>query len=554
MDVRLGLTSLIIGGGLHVIFFRHGEWHLWALKFRFTHLILGFLLLVFVVHSVHLQSEWLQSASIASRLVASLVLGILSSMIAYRAFFHRLTRHGFSGPFIARLSQIYQTILASKKLRLCDEVEVLHKKYGDFVRIGPEEISIADPKAMVAIHGTNSKPGSCTKGPWYDMMYPKVNMQGTRDRQLYSQRRKLWDKAFSSKALRGYESRVNSYSTQLLKGIRDSDARPLNVTQWFGFWGFDIMDDMAFGQSFRLMARNEEDYYYKTTARFLPMLSVFSPTPCLFPFLKRIPILNRESNEFDEFEDALFWKRLCSEPQEPDVFQWIASEYRENPTPSQQDTTNMKADVGLIVVAGSETTRLTLATLFYNLVCHPHVYRKLQDEVDSLMRHQGATEAGTVENADLAKLEYLQACIDESLRFINPNPSGLQRQTPPEGLWVGDRWIPGNINLRTANNLIMRDPRAFVLPDEFIPERWTTRRDELVIDASVHVPFSTGRFSCPGKQLALMNLRRATALICHQYDVAFGPGQRPEDFTAGLLDHFTLGVPKLDLVFTPRKV
>lgn len=199
MDVRLGLTSLIIGVGLHVIFFRHGEWHLWALKFRFTHLILSFLLLVFVVHSVHLESGWLQSAGIASRLVASLVLGILSSMIAYRAFFHRLTRHGFSGPFIARLSQIYQTILASKKLRLCDEVEVLHKKYGDFVRIGPEEISIADPKAMVAIHGTNAKPGSCTKGPWYDMMYPKVNMQGTRDRQLYSQRRKLWDKAFSSK-------------------------------------------------------------------------------------------------------------------------------------------------------------------------------------------------------------------------------------------------------------------------------------------------------------------------------------------------------------------
>lgn len=169
------------------------------------------------------------------------------------------------------------------------------------------------------------------------------------------------------------------------------------------------------------------------------------------------------------------------------------------------------------------------------------------------MQHKASPEAETVENAELSKLEYLQACIDESLRFINPNPSGLQRQTPPEGLWVGDRWIPGEVNVRTANNLIMRDPRAFVLPDEFIPERWTSRRDELVVDASVHMPFSAGRFSCPGKQLALMSLRRAVALICYQYDVAFAPGQRAEDFTAGLLDHFTLGVPKLDLVFTPRK-
>lgn len=339
----------------------------------------------------------------------------------------------------------------------------------------------------------------------------------------------------------------------MLRGIRDSEGRPLNVTRWFGFWGFDIMGDMAFGASFRLMDRNEEDYYYKTTTRFLPMLSVFSPIPWVFPFMKRIPILNREINEFDDFEEALFWKRFRSEPQGPDVFQWIASEYLEKPAPSQQETTNMMADVGLIVVAGSETTRLTLTILLYNLVCHPRAFRKLQEEVDSLMQRKGASGNASVENAELAKLEYLQACIDESLRFINPNPSGLQRQTPPEGLWVGDRWIPGEINVRTANNLIMRDPRAFVLPDEFIPERWTSRRDELVLDASVHMPFSVGRFSCPGKQLALMGLRRATALICHQYDVAFAPGQRPEDFTAGLLDHFTLGVPKLDLVFPPRK-
>lgn len=356
-----------------------------------------------------------------------------------------------------------------------------------------------------------------------------------------------------AEALRLYEGRVNRLISQLLGGIKDNEARPFNVTRWFGFWGFDLMGEMAFGQGFKLMDRNEEDYYFKTTARFLPMISIFSPTPWLFPIIKRIPILNRESNEFDDFEAALFWKRFRSEPKETDVFEWIVAEYREKSAPTEQETTDMKSDVGLIVIAGSETTRLSLTILFYNLVCHPHVYRKLQEEVDAFIQYQGASDPEAVENAGLSKLEYLQACIDESLRFINPNPSGLQRQTPPEGLWVGDRWIPGNINVRTANNLIMRDPRAFVKPDEFIPERWTTRRDELIIDASVHMPFSIGRFSCPGKQLALMNLRRATALIAHKYDIAFAPGQRSEDFLAGMLDHFTRGVPKLDLVFTPRK-
>lgn len=202
MDIRFVLTSLTVGVGMHVAFFRRGEWHLWALNFKFAHLVLFLLLLILGVRSAYPQNEWSQSVSTASFLVGAVVSGIFLSMLVYRAFFHRLTRHGFSGPFVARLSQLYQTGLASKNLRLCDEVEALHKKYGDFVRTGPGEISVADPKAMVAIHGTNSKPTSCTKGPWYDIMFPKVNLQGTRDRQLYSQRRKLWDKAFSSKGER----------------------------------------------------------------------------------------------------------------------------------------------------------------------------------------------------------------------------------------------------------------------------------------------------------------------------------------------------------------
>lgn len=199
MDLQLGLTSLIIGVGLHVLLFRHGEWHLFAYKFKFIHIILINLLIVLGVHLADPQDGWSKNASTASWLVAGLTSGVFSSMIVYRAFFHRLTRHGFSGPFVARLSQFYQTALSCKNLRLCDEVVALHKKYGDFVRTGPTEVSIADPRAMVAIHGTNTKPGVCTKGPWYDMIYPKVTLEATRDRQLYSQRRKLWDQAFSSK-------------------------------------------------------------------------------------------------------------------------------------------------------------------------------------------------------------------------------------------------------------------------------------------------------------------------------------------------------------------
>lgn len=61
-----------------------------------------------------------------------------------------------------------------------------------------------------------------------------------------------------------------------------------------------------------------------------------------------------------------------------------------------------------------------------------------------------------------------------------------------------------------------------------------------------------GRFSCVGKQLGLMEVRRVTALIARKYDVALAPGQTKEAFLGGLRDNFTLATPALDLVFSPR--
>ncbi|KAI3401755.1 hypothetical protein diail_9419 [Diaporthe ilicicola] len=76
------------------------------------------------------------------------------------------------------------------------------------------------------------------------------------------------------------------------------------------------------------------------------------------------------------------------------------------------------------------------------------------------------------------------------------------------------------------------------------------------MDAAVNVPFSVadcpGRFSCVGKQLGLMEVRRVTALIAHKYDVEMAQGQTKEAFLAGLRDNFTLATPALNLVFSPR--
>lgn len=99
------------------------------------------------------------------------------------------------------------------------------------------------------------------------------------------------------------------------------------------------------------------------------------------------------------------------------------------------------------------------------------------------------------------------------MRLYPAIPSGLQRVTPPEGLQIGDIHVPGDTIITVPTYTLNRgkfrahlrpgrvgltslghalDPRFYVHPDDFIPERWTTR-PELTKDPSLFVPFSIGK-------------------------------------------------------------
>jgi len=44
-----------------------------------------------------------------------------------------------------------------------------------------------------------------------------------------------------------------------------------------------------------------------------------------------------------------------------------------------------------------------------------------------------------------AELEYLQACIEEILRIDAPVKVGLPRVTPPEGMAIDGKFVPGEV-------------------------------------------------------------------------------------------------------------
>jgi hypothetical protein len=129
--------------------------------------------LFYLLHRLNTPNAALKTVFAASIFNVSLAL----SIFVHRAFLHR-TR-SFPGPFWAKVSKFYAVYLTLKKLQHHKEVEKLHKKFGDYVRTGPREISIIQPAAVQAIYGTQSL---CTKAGFYSQAtdHPNGSLNSTR--------------------------------------------------------------------------------------------------------------------------------------------------------------------------------------------------------------------------------------------------------------------------------------------------------------------------------------------------------------------------------------
>jgi cytochrome P450 family 628 len=192
--VRAYAVAFAVGISLHAWVLRVGEWDTYSLPL---------FAMPFVVPAVlsaamaHLRPERAVGATVANalRLDAALLGGVVASMLVYRALLHRLAE--FPGPFAARLSKFYMLRQAVRLgLRPFDEVRRLHAAHGDFVRTGPAEVSVVDPRAFRDVHANSTR---CNKGVWYTIGEPHVNLHMTRDRKEHAHRRRIWDQAFSSK-------------------------------------------------------------------------------------------------------------------------------------------------------------------------------------------------------------------------------------------------------------------------------------------------------------------------------------------------------------------
>ncbi|CAH0017908.1 unnamed protein product [Clonostachys rhizophaga] len=551
-------TVFSVGVLAHLLVFRLGEWD--GVPGR----IAAFFAAVYAIStaaSIYVLAEAYGGASVvfmnASAIFLTFLLGLFASMLIYRAGFHRL--RPFPGPNLASISSIYANRMAMTRFRYFDEVDQLHKLYGDFVRIGPNHLSVAQPAAVQAVHSSSSR---CLKGPWYNTQLPAVSLLTSRDPREHARRRKTWDNGLSFKAIRTYEANIARCTSQLINNIEGSLGRSIDMSHHFTLYTFDVMGTLAFAKDFKMLESKELHPIFKFLHESMLSVVIFGHAMWFLTFLKNIPGLASPIKKLNAWADQQIEDQIRDKPDTPNVFSWLLRDYTMLPNPTSQDRMNLQADASLIVVAGSDTTASTLTCLLFELAKHPDVYQKLQNEVDAHL-----SDSEELQNDSLIGMKYLQACIDESMRMHPIVPGGVQRHTPPQGLQVGDTFIPGDVIIQVPMHTVNYDERSFPQASQFIPERWTSRPD-LVTDGSCFTPFLTGKslrkspsakcppakdiYSCPGKQLALLEIRQVICEISRRYHISFSEPQTRTCFPENIIDGFSLHCPKLELVFSPR--
>uniref|UniRef100_A0A453JDE3 Cytochrome P450 71A1 n=1 Tax=Aegilops tauschii subsp. strangulata TaxID=200361 RepID=A0A453JDE3_AEGTS len=196
-----------------------------------------------------------------------------------------------------------------------------------------------------------------------------------------------------------------------------------------------------------------------------------------------------------------------------------------------------------IFIAGTDTTFATIEWTMTELMRHPRILRKAQDEVRRVV---GAK--GQVKESDLAELHYMRAIIKETFRLHPVVPLLVPRESIV-ACTLGGYDIPAKTRIFINTFAMGRDPQIWEDPLEYWPERFEIAGGEIDLKDRDYklMPFGGGRRGCPGYTFALPTVQLTLAKLMYHFEWALPAGLRAEDISVE--ESFGLATKKEEPLF-----
>jgi cytochrome P450 len=338
----------------------------------------------------------------------------------------------------------YFSVIQKRRLHY---VHSLHQRYGPIVRILPHEVAISDISAVRQIHKMGS---GFVKGNMYQNFEIRGTMLCLVDAKDHARRRKYFANAFKVQNLREWDGvvveKVQTAVSDIKSGAREADG--VDILSIFTAMATEIISEICYGDLFR--AEGKEPGIRDVQSRIRKQLGSGShfkiPTPSMVSCKAE-----EESNLEKEYETGDGTKK------ETLLFRALAD----------HKAGLLSADIIAIeskafMVAGTDTTAVTLTYLIWSVLQHPIVKERLLSELNGLPVDSDAE----IEVSKLEQLKYLDMVVKETLRLYGSGASGLPRVVPEGGRNLCGHFIPEGTVVSTQSWSVHRNQEVFEYPEK----------------------------------------------------------------------------------------
>jgi cytochrome P450 len=170
----------------------------------------------------------------------------------------------------------------------------------------------------------------------------------------------------------------------------------------------------------------------------------------------------------------------------------------------------LRDEVMTLLLAGHETTAVSLSWTWYLLAQYPEVEKKLCSELRAVLNGRSPRVQ------DLSRLPYTERVVKEAMRLYPPAWAIVRNSLKDCDL--GGYRVPAGATVMMSQWVMHRDPRYYDQPEQFNPDRWLEAR---VKGASkfTYFPFGGGPRTCIGASFATMEGVLVLAAIAQSYQV-----------------------------------
>jgi cytochrome P450 len=390
----------------------------------------------------------------------------------YNLYFHPLSK--FPGPKLwaaSRLPFIY-CLLTGK---LVKRERQFYEKYGEVIRLAPDEVSFANEQAWNDIYsfrrghkragrdkayyiGESSAPGLNQACMIYTirLTLPAPNDQAdnlitTNDFKFHARVRTLLSNSFTNDSLHSQQPLIHHHADMLVAKLRGLATAPesleqgalVNMTDWLNFFTMDVIGDLAFGEPFGCLQTGEYHIWVRTLFSYLKGMSL-AAAPRYYPlteflFRKLIPKSVLEGQRrHTQYANEKINRRLDLKTDRPD---FMTPFMKNNVNFEKMSRDEILSTFNFIIVGGAETTATTLTGIFNHLFRNGRVLQRLCTEIRTRFEAEKDITIDTVQ-----ELPYLEAVLNEGLRMCNPIPGGLPRVVPEGGDIYAGVYLPGGVS------------------------------------------------------------------------------------------------------------